>query len=44
MDELLTANLMRIAFKLELMTFRVLEHNIDELQLRLFRQYKEPYG
>lgn len=39
MDEVMTANLMRFAFKLELMTFRVLEHNVDELQLRLFRRH-----
>lgn len=44
MDEMMTANLMRFAFKLELMTFRVLEHNIDKLQLRLLRQYKETHG
>lgn len=38
MDEMVTANLMRFAFKLNLMNFKILDYNIDQLQLRIFKR------
>lgn len=38
MDEMVTADLMRLAFRLNLINFRALDYNIDQLQLRLFKR------
>jgi hypothetical protein len=38
MDEMIMANLLRSAFRLNLINFKTLDENIDKLQLRLLRR------